>query len=180
MNAERARLRHLIQTAEQEAARCGHAWGALTRQGTEQRAEDEQQAQIVAIADARAAAVRAEIAAPLIEQAAAGATAYLRAQERMWQANRAPHPAGLFGKRAAARTVRDATDAHGAAQDEMHRRWGEIPLSTAHIPFWAETITRPQVDADPRVIEAHRAAERAHLDQQQLTDNHTPARTVLL
>lgn len=97
---DRARLREWIQTADQEAVRCEHDGpGALTQRCAAYHAEYEEQAQIVAAADAHAAAVRAEVAEPLIEQAAADGTDYLTVRERMWQAHHAPHPTGRFGKR---------------------------------------------------------------------------------
>jgi hypothetical protein len=171
VNAERARLREQIRTADQEATRCEHALGALTQQSAAHHTAHEQQAQIVAAADAHAAAVRAVVAAPLIEQATADGTGYLAAQERMWQAHRA-HPTGWFGRRAAARTAREATQAHHTAEDAMRRRWGDVPLTMTHLPFWAETIAGRRADADPRVIQARQDAARAHLDQQQFTADH--------
>ncbi|HEY8719988.1 AAA family ATPase [Pengzhenrongella sp.] len=179
VNAERARLREWIQTADQEAARCERARGALTQQRAAHHTEYEQQAQIVAAADTHVMRVRAELAAPLIEQATVDGTGYLTAQERTWQANRSPRATGRFGKRAAARTAREATEAHGTAQDAMNRRWGDVPLTMTHLPFWAEAVAGQQVDTAPRMIEARQDAERAHREQQQLTADHAAARSAL-
>lgn len=138
--AERARLREWIQSADHEAARWEHALGALTQQSAEHHAEYEQQAQIVATADAHVMHVRAEVAAPLIEQATADGTGYLTAREPMWQANRTLHATGRFERRAAARTAREATEAHGTVEEAMRRRRGDVPQTPAGIAAWAEAI----------------------------------------
>jgi len=114
--------------------------------------------QIVATADAHVMHVRAEVAAPLIEQATADGTGYLTARERMWRANRALRTTGRFGRRAAARTARNATEAHGTAEDAMRRRWGDVPQTPVGIAAWAEAIAGQGADADPRVIEARQVA----------------------
>jgi len=113
VNAERARLLERIQTADREATRCDDVLGALTRQNAEHRAAREQQTQVVAAADAHLARARAVAAAPLLQRASADGADYLATQQRMWQANRATSTAGRFGRRAAARTACDATQAHG-------------------------------------------------------------------
>jgi len=179
VNAERARLREWIQTADHEAARWEHALGALTQQSAEHHAEYEQQAQIVATADAHVMHVRAEVVAPLIEQATADGTGYLNARERMWQANRALHATGRFGRRPAARTGREATEAHGTVEDAMRRRWGDVPQTPAGIAAWAEAIAGQGADADPRVIEAQQDAARAHQQLRHLTVHHADARAAL-
>ncbi len=179
VNTERARLREQIEVADREAARWERALSALARQSAEQRAEHEQQAHVVAAADAHLVDVRATVAAPLIELATADGAGYLSAQERMWRANRALITTGRFGGRPAARTAREATEAHGAMRDAVLRRWGDAPLTTTHLLYWAEAVTEQRVDADPRVIAAQQAAQRAHLEQQELTANHAAARSAL-
>ncbi|NMM30984.1 MAG: AAA family ATPase, partial [Cellulomonas sp.] len=79
VNAERARLREWIQAADHEAGRWEQALGAFRQLSAVHHAEDDQQTQIVAVADARVVQVRAEVAAPLIEQANADGTNYLSA-----------------------------------------------------------------------------------------------------
>ncbi len=128
VNAERARLRESIQVADREAAGWEHALSAIARQSAEHHAEREQQAQVVAAADAHLVDVRATVGAPLIERATADGAGYLTAQERMWQAHRALSTTGRFGRRPAARTAREATEAHGAMQDAVRERWGDVPL----------------------------------------------------
>ncbi|WP_447924573.1 MobF family relaxase [Georgenia muralis] len=179
VNAERGRLREWIQTAHHEAAWWEHALGALTQQSAEHHSEYEHQAQIVATADAHVVHVRAEVAAPLIEQATADGTGYLTARRRMWQANRTLNATGRIGRRAAARTAREATEAHGTAENAMRRRWGDVPQTPAGIAAWAEAIAGRGADADPRVIEARQDAAGAHQQLRHLTMHHADARAAL-
>jgi len=179
VNAARARLREHIEVADREAARWEQALGTLTRQSAEHHAEKELQGHVVAAADAHLVEVRAQVAAPLIEQATADGVVYLSAQERMWQANRALPTTRRFGKRSAARTAREATDAHGTMQDTVRRRWGDVPQTTTHLPYWAQAVAEQRADADPWVIAAQHDAEHAHLEQEQLTDDHAAARSAL-
>ena len=175
VNAERDRLRERIKEADQEAAMWEEAHEALTRLSEEHRAENTQHAQIVAAADARLARTLAEVAAPLIEQATADGTGYLSTQERMWQANQALRAAGWFGKRAAARTAAEATQAHRDAQGAVHGRWGHAPLRRDGLPHWAQAVAGQRVDADPRVIEARQDTQRAQQQLQHLTARHSDA-----
>ena len=179
VNAERARLRERIETAHQEAAHWEHVLGALTRQSAEHSAAREQQTQVVAAADAHLAHARAVAAAPLLEQATADGTDYLAAQQRMWQANRATSTAGRFARRAAARTARDATEAHRTTEDTVRRRWGDVPLTTDHLPHWAQTVANRHADADPRVIASARDAAHAHQQLRDLTAHHADTRAAL-
>ncbi len=121
--------------------------------------------------------VRDTVGAPLIVRATADGADYLTAQERMWQAHRALSTTGRFGRRSAARAVRETTEAHGAMQDAVRQRWGDVPHTATHLPFWAEAVAEQRVRADPRVIEAQQAAEHAHLEQQELTSTHSAARS---
>ncbi|MHB1289868.1 MobF family relaxase [Georgenia sp.] len=179
VNAERARLRAWIETADHEAGQLEHAISALARQVAAHHAENARQARIVVDADARLADVRAGVAAPLIEQAADDGAGYLTARERMWQANRALRTTSRFGRRPAARIAREATEAHAATQHAVRERWGDIPLTTTHLAAWTDDAARRRADADPRVIEAQKAAERAHLTEQELMKRHATALSAL-
>lgn len=180
VNAERTLLRERIRTAEDEAARWEHALGALSRQSAEHRVEAEHQAQAVTAADARLADERAAVAAPLVELATADGAGYLSAQERTWQAHHALTTAGRFGRRSATRTARDAFAAQRTTEDSVRERWGDVPHTTTHLPYWAEAAAEQQVRADPRVIEAQQSADRARLDQQKLKAAHHDAWSTLV
>lgn len=123
--------------------------------------------------------MRAVVAAPLVGQATADGADYLATQQRMWQANRAPSAAGRFARRAAARTARDATEAHHTTEDAVRQRWGDVPLNTNHRPHWAHSVANRQVDGDPRVIAAARDAAHAHQQLHDLTAHHADTRVAL-
>jgi hypothetical protein len=179
VNTELARLREWIRTADQEAARWEQGATALTRQATEHHTEYEQQDRIAADADDVASRLRAEVAAPLIDQATADGTAYLNARAQMWQANRALHPTGRFARRTATRTARDATKAHATAEDAMRRRWGDVPQTEVGLCAWAEGVAGQRADTDPRVIQAQQDAAQAHQQLRDLTAHHADARAEL-
>lgn len=176
VNAERARLREQIQTAEREATRLELALAARARQAAERAFEHDQQTRIVTASDAHVATVRALVAAPLIEQATTDGTSYLNAQQRMWQANRDLNSAHRFGRRAATRTARDAEDEYRTVEEAVRRGWGDIPYLTTSLPAWAKAVAEQQAETDPRLIEAQQAAEQAHQELRQLTRRHRDAR----
>ncbi|MFT4306017.1 MAG: AAA family ATPase [Microbacterium sp.] len=64
VNAERARLTEQIERAERQAEKWEQVLTALDRQRAAQRAESDQQEEVVVAADARTVQVRAEVAAP--------------------------------------------------------------------------------------------------------------------
>jgi len=179
VNAERARLREWIQSADHEAARWEQALGAFRQQSAEHHGEYERQAEVAAAADARVVQVRAEAAAPLVEQASADVTEFLAAQERTWQANRALDATGRFGRRAAARTAREATEARYTARDVVTRRWGEAPQMLTNVTAWAEFVAGQGADSDPRVIHAQQDAARAHQQLHNLAARHADQRAEL-
>lgn len=179
VNAERTRLAEQIERAEAQAGKWERAVAALTRQAAQQQAERERQEQIVAAADAHAAEVRAEVAAPLIEQASADATAFLSARDRAWEARRDREQAGPFRRRAAARAAQDADDVLQATEDAARRRWGGVPQTDTRIPAWAEAAAGKEADADPQMVQARQDAEHAHDEQQQLTRAQMDARASL-
>ncbi|GAA1557652.1 MobF family relaxase [Brevibacterium picturae] len=179
VNAERNRLRERIERADREAGKWERAVAALIRQADEQQAERDRQEQAVATADAHAAEVRAEVAAPLVEQATVDATAYLRARDRAWEARRNRDRAGPLRRRAAARAAQDADGALRATEDAARRRWGGVPQTDTRIIAWAEAAAGKQADADPQVVEAQQDAERVHGEQRQLTKAHADARASL-
>jgi len=172
VNAERTRLTERIEHAVREAAKWEQAVAVLDRQRETQRAEADEQREAVAAADARAAEVRAEVAAPLIEQATADGTAYLTGRERMWEAQTARGQAGRFRRRAADRAATEAADAHRATEDAVRRRWGGLPTGTAGVEPWAKTVAGKQADADPRVTETRQEAEQTRREQGRLAERH--------
>ena len=176
VNAERARLREQIQTAEREATRLEHALATRAEQAAERATERDRQTRICDEAEARLARIRAAVAAPLIEQATADGAGYLGAREQMWQANRALNGAGRLHRRAATRTAREATEDHNSAYQAVRGRWGDAPPTGIGLAVWAKAVTDQHTRTDPRVIAAEQDAENAHDELRQLTRRHRDVR----
>ncbi|HWL01684.1 MAG TPA: MobF family relaxase [Microbacteriaceae bacterium] len=172
VNAERARLTQRIEHADQQAEKWEQIVAALDRQRATQRAESDEQQEAVTAADARAVQVRAEIAAPLIEQATADGTAYLTGRERMWEAQTARDQAGRLRKRATGRAATEAANTHRATEDAVRRRWGGLPTGAGAVEPWAERVAGAQADADPRVAETRQEAQQAHREEARLAERH--------
>ncbi len=168
VNAERARLTEQIERADRATAWWKRTAGALGRQLREQQAEADQLEAIVTAAQATAAQMRAEVAAPLIEQATADATARLAARERVWAASAALGTAWRLGRRRAARAVAAANEEHGAVEAAGRARWHSLPETAAGVEAWATSVAHHEVDADPRVTTAQERAVGARQDQQRL------------
>ncbi|WP_448070753.1 hypothetical protein [Georgenia yuyongxinii] len=179
VTAERVRLTQQIAHADEQTAMLERAMSALARQDNTHQAEHAAQQQVIAAADARATALRAEVAAPLIEQAATDAAAYFAARERMWEATAVRDTAGRLRKRAAHRLATATAGEHRATEDAVRRRWGGLPQSASGVRPWAEAVAHAQADTDPRVIAAHRQAEQTHRDQRHLAQRHTEESTAL-
>jgi len=172
VNAERARLTQRIEHADRQAEKWERVMAALDRQRAAHRAEADEQQEVVVAADARAAQVRAEVAAPLIEQATADGTAYLTSREWMWEAQTAHGQAGRLRKRAAGRVATEAADTHRATEDAVRRRWGGLPTGAGAVEPWAERVAGAQADADPRVAETRQEAQQAHREEARLAERH--------
>jgi hypothetical protein len=180
VNQERVKLTTQIEHADQQAARWEHVTAALDRQRDAHRAEEKLQEEAVTAAGARAEQVRAEIAAPLIEQATVDGTVYLTTRERMWQATTARNRAGRLGRRTAERAaVDDAAGAYHTVEDAVLGRWGGVPQTAVGLPSWAEAVAGRQTEADPRVTEMRKDVEQAHHERRQLADRHLHESAVL-
>lgn len=172
VNAERARLTEQIERADRQAEKWEQVLTALDRQRQAHRAEADNQEEIVAAADARAAEVRAEVAAPLIEQAIADGTAYLAGWERTREAQTARATVGRLRKRAVGRAASEAADTHRAREDAVRRRWGSLPTGTGGVEPWAERVAGKRADADPRATETRQDAEQVHRAQSRMVERH--------
>jgi hypothetical protein len=168
VNAERARLTEQIERADRAAARWRQAAAALGRQSKEHRAEAEQQEAIVTAVEATAARVRADIAAPLIEQATADAAARLAARDRMWAASDAHAAARGLGKRRAARALSAVSQEHRTLEANGRARWNTLPETAAGVESWAASVGQREADTDPRVEAAQEQAGEARQEQHQL------------
>ncbi|TAM70742.1 MAG: TrwC relaxase [Microbacteriaceae bacterium] len=179
VSGERARLTEQIERAEREAVRWERAVAALEHQAREHRAEADEQQAFTATAGETAARVRAEVAAPLIEQATADGHAYLAAREQVWAASDAHRTERGLRKRRAARALTAASNEHGRIEMAGRRRWGRLPEAAAGIEPWAASVAQLEADTDPRVTRTQEQANEARQEQQQLTARQARERTDL-
>ncbi len=179
VTTERARLVAQIEHADRQAARWQRAATALGHQARQHHAESDEQQAIVTGAEATADRVRAEVAAPLVEQATQDAGTYLAARERMWQASQTHRLARGLRRRSAARTLATATDEHGEIGAAVRRRWGSLPQTLQGAQRWADTVAEQQADLDPRVTEARDGLDEARQDRQRLAARQASERADL-
>ncbi|MET4705162.1 MobF family relaxase [Frigoribacterium sp. UYMn621] len=180
VNAERARLTEQLERADREAARWERAAVALHSQQHTHQAEENEHDVLVASAEAHSARVLLGVAAPLIEQATADATASLAARGRRWEAADALRTARGLRKRTAARTLHAAIDEHQSIETAARKRWGPLPETLALVEPWAASIAAGEADADPRVTEARTRADDARAEQGLLSTRRMKARAALV
>ncbi len=154
VNTEIAALTQQAEHAEQRAARWRQAAEALTELYARQREERDQAAQAADTATRRLERVRAEVAAPLTVQARAALTEWQDADAAQQVARDRLRAVGRFGKRRATTEQNTAQALAHEAERRLTRTWGEPPRWSETEAAWIERVTRPRIDADPRVVEA--------------------------
>jgi hypothetical protein len=180
VNAERSRLIEQIEHADREAARWEHAALALHRQHRSHQAEENEQDVLVASAEADSAKLQVEVAAPLVEQATADATASLAARGRVWEAAGAHRTARGLRKSTASRVLHAAIDEHRTIETAARDRWGQLPETLARVERWAATIAARLADANPRVAEARKRADDARQERRRLSTRRMNDRGALV
>ena len=154
VRAEIAALERLAEQYEASAARWQQARDGLDELHARQREERERAVEANGAARQQLELVRAEVAEPLIAQAHAALTDWQDADTAEQSAHDRVRAAGRFKKRRAA-TEHDTTQTVARdAKRRLTKMWGEPPRWNESQAAWAERVTRPQIDADPRVVEA--------------------------
>jgi uncharacterized coiled-coil protein SlyX/thymidine kinase len=168
VNDERVRLAERIEDAEKRTAWWSDAAARLDRQAAEHGdAYDAQQAQLAAARE-QMEAVRAAVVAPLVEAATADAATLMDAKDQEREADAARRAAGRLRRRGAERIRIAAEQDRTVIETAVRDRWGWAPSSAERVPAWAEAVAGRHADADPQVVEAGQAAERAEHDASRL------------
>lgn len=154
VNTEIAALTKQAEDAEQRAALWQQAADALTELYAEQRDELDRAHQASSAAVERVERVRAEVAAPLIEQATAALAEWRDADTAQRAARNRLGTVGRFGKRRATTELDTAQALARAAKQRLTSVWCEPPCWNENRAAWVERVTRPRIDTDPRVVEA--------------------------
>lgn len=142
------------ERAEANAARWQQASDALETLYARQRAEREQAVEANDAAKQQLELARAEVAEPLITQARAALADWQDADAAEQAAGAKVRAAGRFRKRRAATEHDTAQTAARDAKRCLAKTWGEPPRWNETRAAWVERVTRPQIDADPRVVDA--------------------------
>lgn len=179
VNTERDRLTKLIDHANHQADWWKRASAALDRQNDDHQADSDRQRERVATAEALAEGTRAEVMAPLIEQATTDGTAYLTARERLWAASATHRAARGLSKRSAGRALNAAGKQHDALATEGRRRWERLPEHRRAIASWAADVAGQHAENDPKLTHAREHAAETQQDLQALTARQTDERADL-
>ena len=164
VTTEIAALTQQAEHAEQRAALWQQAADALTVLHARQRDDLDRAHQASSAAAEQLERVRAEVAAPLTEQASEALAEWSDAVTKRRAARDRLGTVGRFGKRRATTEHHTAQALVQDAERRLTRTWGEPPRRNENSTGWVERVTRPRIDADPGVIEAteqHEAAARA-------------------
>lgn len=161
VNTEIAALIRQAERAEARAARWQHAADALDELHARQRVEREQATEAYKAAKERVELVRFEVAEPLTVQAHAALTDWQDTATAEKTASDTVRAAGRFKKRRATADHRTAKTIAQDAERRLTAAWGEPPRWGESGVSWVERVTRPRIDAHPRVLDAQRTADAA-------------------
>lgn len=164
VNTEIAALTAKAERAEQRADLWQQAADALTDLHARQRDAREQAVQARDTAAERVEHPRVKVAEPLTEQASAALAEWRDADTAQRSAGDRLSTVGWLSKRRATSELDTAQALAQDAEQRLTRTWGEPPRWNEDSAAWVERVTRPRIDADPRVVEAteqHEAAAKA-------------------
>lgn len=161
VNTEIATLTRQAERAEHRAALWQQAADALSELHEQQRHERDHAARTSDAATQKLERVRAEVAAPLTEQASAALADWQHADTAQRAARDRLCTVGRFGKRRATREHHTAQTLAHDAEQRLTSAWGEPPRWNQNSAAWIERVTRPRIDTDPRVTEAAAQQETA-------------------
>ncbi|MGW9827730.1 RecA/RadA recombinase [Brevibacterium pityocampae] len=156
VRTEIAALIRRAERAEARAAQWEQASDALDELHARQRAEREQATEANEAAIQQVELVRAEVAGPLTAQAQAALTEWQHADTAQRTASAKVRAAGRFTKR---RATAEHDTAHTVVREAKRRlaeAWGEPPRWNETQAARVERVIQPQIDTDPRVVDAER------------------------
>ncbi|WP_448232609.1 hypothetical protein [Microbacterium lacticum] len=161
VSAERNRIIERIAKADAEREHWVSAAARLHDQSERHKAEFEPQRELAEAADAKAAAVLADVVESLTQEAVADGAALLTAQQDAIAARRAKESASRFRKRSATRAANNADAWRVEAERAVRERWRSIPGSESNLPAWSESVAQHEASHVPAVVEARAEATQA-------------------
>lgn len=161
VSAERDRIVERIAKADAEREQWVSAAARLHDQSQRHKAEYEPQRELAEAADAKAAALLADVTESLVQEAATDGAGLLAAQQAANAAHRAKANAPWLRKRSATRISNDADARRDEAERAVHDRWQSVPHSETGLPAWSEVVAYRHAARAPEILEAHAEATQA-------------------
>lgn len=180
VSAERDRIVERIAKADAERERWVSAAARLHDQSERHKAEYEPQRELAEAANAKAAAVFADIVESLTQEAVADGATFLAAQQNAIVARRAKESASRFRKRSATRTANNADARRVKAERAARDRWRSVPRSESNLPAWSELVAQHEASHVPAVVEARAEATQARQIVSEITARQSRERMGLL
>lgn len=169
VSAERDRIVERIAKADAEREQWVSAAAKLHDQSQRHKAEYEPQRELAAAADAKAAAVLADVVESLTQEAVADGAKFLAAQQNAIAARRAKESASRFRKRPATRTANNADARRAETERVVRGRWQSVPRSESNLPAWSESVAQHEASRVPAVVEARVEAAQARQIANEIT-----------
>nr|WP_218868669.1 MobF family relaxase [Pseudoclavibacter chungangensis] len=179
VSSERDRIIERVTKADAEREHWVSAAARLHDQSGRHKAEYERERELAESADAKAAAVLANVVKLLAQEAVADGAAFLASHQEAYAAHLAIMSASRFRKRSAARTANEADARRSDIERAVHDRWQSIPPSEAGLPGWAETVAKRIAGYAPEVIEARAEATQARHIVREITARQSREHTAL-
>lgn len=179
VSAERDRIVERIAKADAEREHWLSAAGRLHEQSQRHKAEYEPLRELAEAADAKAAAVLADVVESLTREAVADGVAFLAAQQDATAARRAKESASRFRKRSATRTANNADARRAETERAVRDRWQSVPGSESNLPAWSESAAQPEASHVPAVVEARAEATQARQIVREITARQSREHTAL-
>ena len=158
---EIAALIRQAATAEAQAGRWQQVSSALADLRSREAEVRETARAAEQAAQRHAEQVRVEVTAPIVSAARTALAEWQQAEAAEQAAGEQVRGTSWFGKRRARNEHETAKTRTHEARQQLASEWGELPRWNERADTWVERVTRPKIDADPRVVGAeqeHRAA----------------------
>jgi hypothetical protein len=141
--------------------------------------EYEPERELAEAADAKAAAVLADVVESLTQVAVADGAMFLAAQQDAIAARRAKESASRFRKRSATRTANSADARRAETERVVRGRWHSLPRSESNLPAWSESVAQHEAGHVPAVVEARAEATQTRQIVSEITARQSRERMVL-
>ena len=178
---ELARLDREAERADQQAERWEQAANRIEAQRARHLDENDESTAMLRQAGDEAARARAEVTAPLAEQAERDGAAYLATVKVERTASTRLATVGRFGRRKARDEQLAASEQAQTARSSIRDVWeAEPPRTPGVLPEWAAQVAQQRAESDPRVSEAVQAVEAARSERATTSERHRNERLTLL